>query len=377
MQRVALVAVLLTCLGACSTPPAEQNEEQSAANVGLRYLRGGDDEGYAKAFGPQPLVFPADHGSHPGFRTEWWYFTGTLEDTAGGRYGFELTFFRVALRPQGGSARGSAWGTEQVWMAHLAVTDADGRRFVARERIARQALGLAGISAAPLQLRVEGWTATMAADGNRWELAAEADDVGVELRLTADGSPVLNGDRGFDRKGAEPGNASYYYSLPRMTVDGRIRLGGREHTVHGAAWMDREWSTSALGRDAAGWDWLGLRLSDGGSLMYYRLRNTDGSVGRFSSGTWVDGAGHQSQLGPDDVELTPTDYWTSPVTGTRYPIVWRLRVPSAGIGLEIQPFFADQELNLSVRYWEGAVRGNGTSPRGPLAAEGYLELAGY
>jgi predicted secreted hydrolase len=379
MRRMLLSLAALLALAACSgPPPAEQDQGHSSASLGLRYMQAGDDAGFAKALGPRPLVFPADHESHPDFRTEWWYFTGILEDAEASRYGFELTFFRVGLRPPGGSSRPSAWGTDQVWMAHLALTDTAGHRFIARERIARQALGLAGVSLEPLQLRVEGWTATLVAgDGNRWELAATADDVGLQLRLETGAPPVLNGNRGFDRKGGEPGNASYYYSLPRMTVTGTVVLEGRKRDVHGTAWMDREWSTSALDRETVGWDWFGLRLSDGGSLMYYRLRRADGTAGPFSSGTWVDGAGHRSELGPSDVELTPTDYWTSPVSGARYPVEWRLRVRSAGIMLRIEPYVADQELNVSVRYWEGAMHGSGTGPSGTLTAEGYLELAGY
>jgi predicted secreted hydrolase len=378
MARALTQLVLVVCLAACSAPPAGRTGDGPTTNMGLRYMRAGDDHGFAKALAPRPLVFPADHADHPAFRTEWWYFTGTLEAADGGAYGFELTFFRVALAPDGDS-RPSAWGTEQVWMAHLAITDSPGRRFVARERIARQALGLSGVSAAPLQVRVENWTATMTAENGRerWELAANDGDVALELRLETSAAPVLNGDRGLDRKGPEPGNASYYYSQPRMSADGSLMVDGKDLAVHGAAWMDREWSTSALGPDTAGWDWFGLRLSDGGSLMYYRLRRKDGTADRFSSGTLVDGAGVRTQLGPDDVELAPVDDWTSPVSGTRYPVAWRLRVPSAGISLEIQPYLADQELNVSVRYWEGAVRGRGAGPGGSLTAEGYLELAGY
>jgi predicted secreted hydrolase len=142
--------------------------------------------------------------------------------------------------------------------------------------------------------------------------------------------------------------------------------------------MDREWSTSALGADVVGWDWFGLRLSDGGSLMFYRLRRHDGTADAFSGGMLVNGAGRGQRLERDDVELTPIDYWTSPLGGTRYPIAWRLKVPSAQLALELRPYVPDQELNLSVRYWEGAVRGAGTGPEGSnVTADGYVELAGY
>jgi predicted secreted hydrolase len=265
-------------------------------------------------------------------------------------------------------------------MAHLAVTDAAKQRFVARERIAREALALAGAEKAPVRIWVKGWSAARADDREheRWQLNARDADVGLSLRLATDDAPVLNGEAGLDRKGPEPGNASYYYSLPRLAVTGVLQLRGREIAVRGSAWMDREWSTSALGDNVAGWDWFGLRLSDGGSLMFYRLRRHDGTADAFSGGTLVDRTGRQVRLGRNDVELTPIDSWTSPTRGTRYPIAWRLRLPSAQLALELRPYVADQELNLSVRYWEGAVRGSGLGPNGTtVTADGYLELAGY
>ena len=376
-----LLAVSFLVIAACSRDGASGDAPQPSANTGLRYLRAQDDPRFAKANEPRPLAFPTDHGSHPQFRTEWWYFTGNLKSTDGDLYGFELTFFRVGLQsPDAGSPRRSAWAKNQVWMAHLAVTDATRHRFVARERIAREALDLAGAEQAPIRVWVKGWSATRADDSGheRWRLGARDGDLGLRLNLATDEAPVLNGEGGLDRKGPEPGNASYYYSLPRLTTTGVLEIDGREIAVQGSAWMDREWSTSALGDDVAGWDWLGLRLSDGGSLMFYRLRAHDGTADEFSGGTLVDGAGRRRRLGRDDVELSPIGYWTSPVHGTRYPIAWRLKVPSAQLALEIRPYLPNQELNLSVRYWEGAVNGTGTGPDGArVTADGYLELTGY
>jgi predicted secreted hydrolase len=376
-----VLAVWLVLIAACSHEGASTDGRQASANIGLRYLRAQDEPGFAKADEPRPLVFPADHGSHPQFRTEWWYFTGNLKSTDGHLYGFELTFFRVGLRPQDiDSPRRSAWAKNQIWMAHLAVTDATKQRFVANERIAREALDLAGAEAAPTRVWVKGWSALRSDDSEheRWQLSARDEEIGLRLNLATDEAPVLNGEAGFDRKGPEPGNASYYYSLPRLAATGVLELDGAEIAVQGSVWMDREWSTSALGDDVAGWDWFGLRLSDGGSLMFYRLRRRDGTADGFSGGMLVDGAGHRRRLTRDDVELTPIDYWASPLRGTRYPIAWRLKVPSAQLALEVHPYVQNQELNLSVRYWEGAVSGSGIGPGGsPLTTDGYLELAGY
>jgi predicted secreted hydrolase len=376
-----LIAVSLLLIAACSRDGADGDPRPPGANVGLRYLRAQDDPGFAKANEPLTLAFPADHRSHPQFRTEWWYFTGNLESTEGQLYGFELTFFRVGLRPPGTDAAGrSAWAKNQIWMAHLAVTDVAAQRFVARERIAREALDLAGAEQAPTRVWVKGWSAARADDSERehWRLGARDEGIGLQLSLATDDAPVLNGEAGLDRKGPEPGNASYYYSLPRLAATGVLDLDGREIAVRGSAWMDREWSTSALGDDVAGWDWFGLRLSDGGSLMFYRLRGHDGTAAAFSGGMLVDGTGRRRRLGRDDVELTPIDYWTSPLHGTRYPVAWRVKIPTAQLALEVHPYVPDQELNLSVRYWEGAVRGSGTGPQGSnVTADGYLELAGY
>ncbi|MEO8466740.1 MAG: lipocalin-like domain-containing protein [Gammaproteobacteria bacterium] len=368
-------------LAACSREPASEDKQLPRASIGLRYLRAKDDAGFARAEEPRALAFPVDHGSHPWFRTEWWYFTGNLKSTDGDRYGFELTFFRVGLRPPEVDAPGqSAWRRDQIWMAHLAVTDATQQRFVARERIARDALDLAGAAAAPARVWVKGWSAARGDESaqERWRLSAGDGDVGLQLNLTTDDAPVPNGEAGLDRKGPEPGNASYYYSLPRLATTGVLKIDGREVAVEGNAWMDREWSTSALADDVAGWDWFGLRLSDGGSLMFYRLRRRDGTADAFSGGMRVDGAGRRRRLTRDDVELTPIAYWASPVSGTRYPIAWQLKIPSEQLALELRPYVPNQELSLSVRYWEGAVSGSGTKrDGGAMTADGYLELAGY
>jgi predicted secreted hydrolase len=379
MMRSLLVMTLLLVAG-CAKEPAGTEVRLSTGNVGLRYLRAQDDAGFAKATEPRSFAFPADHGSHPQFRTEWWYFTGNLQSVEGNRYGFELTFFRVGLRPPGAeSAQSSAWRRSQVWMAHFAITDGARQQFVARERMSRDALDLAGVATGPTRVWVQGWSATRADDSNRerWRLEAHDGDLGLQLDLAAEGAPIANGEMGLDRKGAEPGNSSYYYSLPRLSTTGTIEVGGRAVAVHGSTWMDREWSTSALGNGVAGWDWFGLRLSDGGSLMYYRLRRDDGTADRFSGGTWTDAAGRSRRLARDDVELTPIDYWVSPVRGTRYPVAWRLKIPAEQVALELMPYAPNQELNLSVRYWEGAVSGSGTRDGVKLTAEGYLELAGY
>ncbi len=344
--------------------------------TGLGFLGGGPggSQGFARALAPRAFEFPADYGSHPRFRTEWWYFTGNVATAAGRHFGFELTFFRYALAPERPASR-SAWATNQIYMAHFAVTDVQNGRLIAAEHLARGALGLAGAQAAPFRVWVENWEAT--GDDGAFRLRAASDRAKLDLRLDPKTPPIPNGDHGLDRKGPEPGNASFYYSIPKLSVEGTLAVGGATDAVHGAAWMDREWSTSALDAAEAGWDWFALQLSDGRELMFYRIRRKDGTSSPFSGGSLIDSQGHRVRLGPGDVELEPLRYWTSRASGARYPVAWRLALPERKLELIVRPYVRDQELDLTVRYWEGAIAVRGSAAGRPISGEGYLELAGY
>lgn len=377
MRRFILVAGLAAVLSACGEPA--RDPERAPQNTGLRLLGSEAADGFARAVAPRELVFPADHGSHPDYRTEWWYFTGNVATAGGRHFGFELTFFRYALAPPSVRAEdASAWRTEQVWMAHFAVTDTAGARFIARERLTREALSLSGAEAAPLRVWVQDWSAAgEAGDGLAVRLQAQDDAIGLDLGLTSTVAPVAQGDGGLDSKGAGVGNASHYYSVPRLAAQGEITVEGESFAVTGLAWLDREWSTSSLEAGVAGWDWFALHLSDGGSLMFYRLRTESGTSSPFSGGSLVSRDGTRTALAASDVTLTVREHWTSPATGVRYPVAWRIEAPKAGISLDVTPYLKNQELDLSVRYWEGAVHAAGRGPEGALTAQGYLELAGY
>lgn len=371
-----MLAIAVVAVG-CGQPVAERTT--SGPSTGLRFLGGDGDAGFARARVPRAFVFPADHGSHSDFRTEWWYFTGNLVTAGGRHFGFELTFFRYALAASSPPTESeSAWRTDQVWMAHFAITDTANGRFIARERLTRAALDLAGAEADPLRVWVKDWSVTGETMGDdlTLQLQARDDDVALTLRLASTIAPVAQGDRGLDAKGAGDGNASYYYSIPRLAAEGEVTVGGETVAVAGLAWLDREWGTSSLEPGTVGWDWFALHLSDGGNLMFYRLRTAGGTASSFSGGTLVSVDGVRTRLAASDVEVAPVGYWTS-VTGVRYPTEWRLSASKVGIVLEIKPYLENQELDLSVRYWEGAVHAEGTGSAGPLRAEGYLELAGY
>lgn len=348
-----------------------------AATVAVGEALGGDAEGYLRALAPRTFAFPADHGPHPGYRTEWWYYTGNLATAAGRHFGFQLTFFRIMLAPRT-EARSSAWAAQEVFMAHFAVTDTAGQRFHHQVRFAREALGLAGATGQPFRVWTEDWSAEGEGPAALpMRLRAGGGEAAIDLRLESATPPVLQGERGLSRKGPEAGNASYYYSLTRMPAGGTVTVGGQRFAVQGLAWMDREWSTSALGSGLEGWDWFALQLADGRDVMLYRLRQRGGGIDRFSAGTVVAADGSVRSLGPDDVRLEIVDRWTSPRGGTRYPSRWRLAIPAEDLALEIVPRLADQELLEPVRYWEGAVVVTGAAGGRPLAGQGYAELVGY
>jgi predicted secreted hydrolase len=342
-------------------------------------LGDGDLAKYARVTSPRALVFPADHGPHPDFRTEWWYVTGNLT-TAGGRHvGFELTFFRTALVPPAArAARGSAWASDQVYVAHFALTDTRGARFRAWSRASRAAQGLAGAQAEPFRVWLEDWS--VSGEGSAvmpLTLEAAADDVTVRLTLDSAKPAVLQGDRGLSRKGPEPGNASFYYSFTRMTARGQIRIGAETLAVAGLAWMDREWSTSALGADLAGWDWWALQLDDGRDVMFYQLRRRDGTADPWSAGTLVDPRGVAHPVRREDLRVEVLGSWLSPASRVRYPSGWRLTLPRESLTLEVSPRLADQELRVDTRYWEGAVAVRGVAAGRPITGQGYVELVGY
>jgi len=386
-MRPVLASLFFVALAACKPVAQSESNRTTAAEdearstpTGLRFLGGEVEDGFRRATQPIDLVFPRDHGSHDEFRNEWWYFTGNVAASSGREFGFELTFFRIGLAPHGGDEqRGSAWRAGQVWMAHFAITDVQNGRLIATERLARGALGLAGATAAPFRVWVEDWSVSGLADERSCALMLQAQDgqIAASLDLEAVKPVAVHGERGLDAKGPEPGNASYYYSFPRLDVRGWMLVDGTRSDVTGSAWMDREWSTSALSPGVVGWQWFGLQLSDGRELMLYGLRQADGTLSAYSGGSLIGVDGSTTRLGRADIELAATRYWTSPRTRARYPVSWQITIPAAALTLTVEPRVSDQEINLSVRYWEGSVRVTGQGHDGPLTGRGYLELAGY
>jgi predicted secreted hydrolase len=263
-------------------------------------------------------------------------------------------------------------------MGHFALTDVRSGVHLQEERFARGAAGLAGGETTRFRVWLEDWVLEGDPDFPLTLVAAFADgEGGLALEVAEGKPPVLQGDRGLSQKGPEPGNASYYLSWTRMPLRGTVTLGGQTTAVSGAGWMDREWSTSALGEGQVGWDWFSIQLSDGRELMYFELRREDGTLDPFNHGVWVEADGTYRALDPAEVSLEVTRTWVSPRGGTRYPAGWVLRVPSEGVELTLTPRVADQEMDVSFRYWEGALEVSGTSRGAPVTGRGYAELTGY
>ena len=369
-----LAASLALAALACAPPTPEPPTEA----MDVRELLGGDAGSFARAVTVREFSFPEDHGPHPEFQTEWWYFTGNLTADDGRRFGYQLTFFRSALTADP-EPRTSAWAASQAWMAHFAVSAPDEAepRFFSRERYARGAGGMAGAEIGPFRVWLEDWSAEGGEGMPPARLRATADDVAIDLLLEPGKPPVLQGDRGLSQKGRDPGNASYYYSLTRMPTTGRVVVGGRESRVSGLSWMDREWGTSSLDEGVVGWDWFSLQLEDGRDLMAYQLRREDGTADPLSAGSLVAADGEAVYLPGSEYRIEPLATWRSAATGRTYPSRWRLTLPARELDLVIEPLLENQELDHSFVYWEGAVSFRGTAAGETVGGRGYVELTGY
>ncbi|MEC8653621.1 MAG: lipocalin-like domain-containing protein [Planctomycetota bacterium] len=380
MMRIPSCLLGLILLSACDD--ASPRPRAAALTVADAMGDSGDDAAYARATAPPTLSFPDDHGSHAPFRTEWWYVTANLDADSGRRFGVQLVFFRQALAPTTDARAGSLAARDLVF-AHAAVTDVDGATFHHAERMTRAAgeLGFVtgGREGAPFEVRCVDWSARASDGATFLPLQLRASDPGFAIDLTVeDGKPlVLQGDRGLSQKSEAVGNASIYYSMTRLPIRGALVVDGVRHEVAGLGWIDREWSTSALGPDQVGWDWFSLQLDDETEVMWYRLRLRDGSSDPWSRGCFVATNGDATRLLPQNVTATPVGEWTAPDGGAAYPARWRLQCAEPAFDLEVTPLLADQELHTLVRYWEGAVGVQGTRAGRPVRGRGYLEMTGY
>ena len=354
-----ICALFMTIIGLWAAPTLAQDREFAVAVPGLS------------------LTFPKDHGKHPDFQTEWWYFTGNLDSEGARRWGFQLTFFRRALF-RDPPATLSSWALGDLYMAHFALTDALNKRFFHTELLSREGPDLARASGADLKVHLRDWSAIRRNDEIR--IKARENGHAVELSLIPEKPLTLHGKAGYSRKGGAEVQASYYYSYTRLKASGTLTFQGEPHRVSGTAWMDHEFGSSMLLANQVGWDWFSLQLDDGSELMVFHLRRKDGAFER-PFGTFVPKEGAATELSNETVLISSKGTWTSPHTGTVYPSGWIIQVPEQKISLEITPLIRDQELSSGrfsrLLYWEGAVEAKGTRNGSAVHGRGYVELTGY
>ncbi len=351
---------------------------------------------YQLALPGRKISFPADHYSHPDFKTEWWYYTGHLETESGKRYGYQVTFFRFGVRDRQKELKAAPLFTE-LYMAHFALSDIAGKKFLFRERINRgvagkaDARGIAGKAggrgdndkAGAATERYMVWNEDWKVEGDVSQHAIQVDDRGTELRLALKSlkAPVLHGQNGLSQKGEGDGRASYYYSLTRMQTEGELTINGKKERVRGLSWMDHEFGSNQLTEAQMGWDWFSIQLDNQTELMLYLMRRKDGSIDPYSSGTLVSANGSTQHLRLNDYRVEALERWKSPKSGANYPMKWKVTIPGEQIELEITPAFTEQELitNKSTRvtYWEGAVQIRGKARGQAVNGSGYVEMTGY
>jgi predicted secreted hydrolase len=370
-----LVATMTRCspLSICLT----------SAFLGLfTFVHAGD---YRAVTGPCGFVFPRDHGAHPDFRTEWWYYTGNLGTPSGKRYGFQLTFFRSQLAEPGSEKtwpnHPSAWRTKDLFLAHSALSDLEAKRFTFDERAARSGAGFSGVTQdhGATRVFIGSWSAVIESDTHR--LKAETKEFSLDLLSKAAKPLTTHGMGGYSLKGKRPESASCYYSCTRLEAEGSITLSGKPVPVRGTAWMDHEFSSAPLEDDLEGWDWFSLQLEDRTELMIYLLRQKSGGNSAASSGTFVKASGEALRLTHSDFQVEVLERWKSPRNSVVYPSRWRIRVTPLNLELSVVPALADQELitekSTRVTYWEGTVTVAGRSGHVPVSGVGYVEMTGY
>ena len=350
------------------------------------------DARFPDVTGDERFAFPRDHGAHPDFRTEWWYVTGSLHTDDGDDVGFQVTFFRsrIAVDPAADNANPSRFAPRQLLFAHAAIADPKVGHLIHDQRIARAGFGIARASEADADVALDGWrlARVSATDAPlRFRTHVDGSELTLDLELVATGPLIAQGADaarpGYSQKGPAPRDASRYYSVPQLAVTGRIARGsGAAHNVTGRAWLDREWSSAYLDPAASGWDWVGLNLDDGGSLMAFRMRDRDGAK-LWAGGTHRFADGRVERLQPGDVTFTTLREWTSSRSATRWPVSQRLAIGGGAspLSLVLDPVMDDQELDSRAStgtiYWEGAVRVREDGAAGKRLGTGYLELTGY
>ncbi|OGB01684.1 MAG: hydrolase [Burkholderiales bacterium RIFCSPHIGHO2_12_FULL_61_11] len=328
----------------------------------------------AHALPAKTLIFPRDRGSHPDFRTEWWYITGrATSNGSGGRvFGFQLTFFRA--RVEGTQDMTSKFAAKQLLFAHAAITDVQGKKLLVDQRIARDGFGVASASEQDMAIKLRDWS--LQAEGSTYSAELPASDFALKLQFDETQPVLLQGNKGLSRKGPDAAQASYYYSQPQLATRGSLQVTGQSFEVIGKAWLDHEWSQELLHPSAVGWDWIGMNLTDGSALTAFRLRDKDGNA-VWDGGSFRSAQGELNVFRRGEVIFKAVRRWKSPPSQTTYPVEWIVRTP-AGI-YTVRAVIDNQELDsrssTGAIYWEGLSELVDSS--GHRVGSGYLEMTGY
>ncbi|OJA03985.1 lipocalin-like domain-containing protein [Halomonas sp. QHL1] len=401
LRRMRYLLLLLIATGMLILYGCGDEDPAPTSSSGFAGL-GEDADGFEHARPNQPLTFPEDfpqeHAAHPDYRIEWWYLTANLKDAAGDPLGLQWTLFRQALMPPSERPAPTPWAADQLWMAHMAISQGEQHEVAERfgrshsqSQLSNAQNSQAGVVASPFHAWLDDWQLkaneeAASTDFNHLTLTAYSGEgesrFGYRLELTAEGPLVLHGAEGFSQKAAN-GQGSMYYSQPFWRINGDVTLNGETKTVSGRGWLDREWSSQLLDARQSGWDWFSIHFDDGQKLMAFQLRGGgDGSGGDadqeqgtdYRSGTWITPQGDATPLATDEIILTPLA--TSAVAGRDVPTQWRLEIPSVAIDINIAAPYANRWMTTSVPYWEGEVVVNDRAS-GESLGEGYLEMTGY
>jgi len=322
--------------------------------------------------------FPADHGNHEGFKTEWWYFTGNVADAKRREFGYQLTFFRQGILPPGEqTATTSRFIARNIQFAHFAVSDLSADGFHFAQKLSRGAYGEAGFDGKAGLAWIKGWSCERLGE-HSFRLRADSEEASIDLTLESTKEPVFHGSDGISQKAEGVGRASHYYSLTRMKTQGTVTTPSGTFEVEGLSWFDHEWATNQLAPHQIGWDWFSIHFADGSDLMMFQIRTKDGGRDPFSSGTFVAADGTQTAITNADFELKPGRTWKSRASGGEYPVDWKLTIRRLNLDLQISAAMDAQELFLQpIAYWEGAIRVKGKKSGSPILGSGYLEMTGY
>lgn len=355
--------------------------------IPLYFTQSEESSEFAQVIPGKAFHFPKDHGAHPEFKTEWWYFTGHLQDEFNHLFGFQWTVFRVSLprfQPSNLTSPSnnfvSRWRSKNLYFAHFAVSDLENKKFYYSDQSGRDGeINLAGSSAETFKVWLPGFQGEL--KENQLILQAKDSEKLIDLKMLLPESVLLQGEGGYSPKSKEKGKASYYYSIPNLSVKGILQIQKKQFQVSGKAWMDHEFGSNQLSESQSGWDWFGIPLQNRSALMIYRLRDKKDRSKVFILGTYLNEKGERYPLQSNQIQLTYSNFWKSKKTKGEYPLSWEIRIPDHQIFLKAKADFEDQELiteqTTQVIYWEGSISVEGRVGEEAVSSKGYLEMTGY